>query len=352
MTQPEEQQDKGHQPADEATMPVASTPPGAGADSEPTAIVEPLSAAAPESPAAPPSPWAEPAPDPAAPQSPAAPSAWTPPAGSAAPSAWTPPAGSAAPGSPAGQALPGQALPGQALPGQAPASPGQPGQPGQPGVPLPPGWGQPQQPAQPVYQPPVDPFHTTTMTPTSAQLPYNPYGPAEGGDPNLPPGYTPDQMQMLQPPPKKKSKALLITFIVLGVVLVLCAVGGVSAFFLLNNSEGKGAESAKVAAQDFLTAVYKDHDGATAEKLVCNEARDRKAIDAKIKEIEDQKATLKGPSITWDSPKIENETAQQADTTVTVKLTTSDERLSEQTIKLSLVKHDGWFVCEVQAQKK
>jgi len=197
----------------------------------------------------------------------------------------------------------------------------------------------------------VDPFHTTTMTPTSAQLPYNPYAPVAEGQ-ELPPGMTPDQMQMLQPPPKKKSKALLITSIVLGVVLLLCAAGGVAAFLLINNSEGKGAESAKDAAQEFLTAVYKDHDGAAAEKLVCNEARDREAIEKKIKEIQDQKGKLKGPSITWDSPKIENETAQQADTTVTIKLTTSDEKLAEQTIKLTLVKHDGWFVCEVQEQKK
>ena len=197
----------------------------------------------------------------------------------------------------------------------------------------------------------MDPFHTTTMTPTSAQLPQNPYAPIDVGQ-NLPPGYTPDQMQMLQPPPKKKSKALLITFIVLGVVLVLCAVGGVGAFLLINNAEGTGADTAKDAAQEFLTAVYKDHDGQAAEKLVCNEARDRKAIDTKIKEIQDQKAKLKSPSITWDSPKIDNETAEQADTTVTIKLTTSDEKLSEQTIKLTLVKHEGWFVCEVQEQKK
>jgi hypothetical protein len=189
------------------------------------------------------------------------------------------------------------------------------------------------------------------MTPTSAQLPYNPYGQlGPDGQPLAQPGFTPDPT--LQPPPKKKSKALLITSIVLGVVLLLCAAGGVGAFFLLNNSEGTGATTAKDAAHDFLTAIYKEHDGTAAEKLVCNEARDREAIKAKIKEIEDQKAALKGPSITWDTPKIENETAERADTTVTIRLTTTDEKLSEQTLKLTLVKHDGWFVCEVQEQKK
>jgi len=37
---------------------------------------------------------------------------------------------------------------------------------------------------------------------------------------------------------------------------------------------------------------------------------------------------------------------------VTVKLATSDEKVAEQTLKLMMVKRDGWFVCEVQEQKK
>jgi len=366
VTQPEEQQDKGRQPADEATTPIGSTPTptATGADSEPTAAFEPTSPAAPQSPpAAPGSPaappfWSQPPADPAAPQSPAAPSVWgQPPAdpaapqSPAAPSVWgRPRADPAAPQSPAAPSVWGRPPASPSPAGQPPASQ-TPGGPAQSGVPLPPGWGQQQgQPGQPAYQPPQDPFHTTTMTPASAQLPYNPYGQLSPEGQPTPLGLPPDQM--LQPPPKKKSKALLITSIVLGVVLLLCAAGGVGGFLLINNSEGKGAETAKDAAQGFLTAVYKDHDGTAAEKLVCNEARDRKAIDAKIKEIQDQKAKLKGPSITWDSPEIENETAGQANTTITIKLTTSDEKLSEQTVKLTLVKHDGWFVCEVEGQQK
>jgi flagellar basal body-associated protein FliL len=191
-----------------------------------------------------------------------------------------------------------------------------------------------------MYQPPQDPFHTTTMTPASAQIHH--------GDV---PGH-PQMPQVPGEPPKKRNKGLIITAIVLGVVLVLCGVGGVGAFLLLRNNEGRGAETAKIAADDFLTAVYKDHNGTAAEKLVCGEARDRKAIDKKIEEVKSQKAKLKGPSITWEVPTIENETAEKADATVTIKLTTSDEKLSQQTLKLGLVKHEGWFVCEVQEQKK
>jgi flagellar basal body-associated protein FliL len=230
-------------------------------------------------------------------------------------------------------------------------SPGAPHAGDQQPVPAPPGWGQTAPtPVDPLYQPPQDPFHTTTMTPDSARLPHGPYDQQPPGQ--QPPGQQPPGQQPLGQQPPKKNKGLVITAIVLGVALLLCAVGGVGAFLLLRNTEGKGALTAKDAAQEFLTAVYKDHKGEAAEKLVCGEARDRKAIDKKINEVKSQKEKLKGPSITWDNPRIENETATQADTTVTVKLTTSDEKLAEQTIKLTLVKRDGWFVCEVQEQKK
>lgn len=215
----------------------------------------------------------------------------------------------------------------------------------QPDIPRPPGWGQPPQ-QQPEYQPeqqppapdygqygpPQDPFHTTTMTPTSAQIPPFVPGPA--------------------PPQGKRNTALIVTAIALGVMLVLCAVGGVGTYFLLRDTDGEGAVTARDAAQGFLTAIYKDADAAEAEKLVCSEARDKKAIEAKINEIADQKSKLKSPSITWDTLKIANETTEQADTTVTVKLTTSDEKVSAQTLKLTLVKREGWFVCEVREQPK
>src|SRR4029079_12591035 len=153
-------------------------------------------------------------------------------------------------------------------------------------------------------------------------------------------------------PPKKKHKGLIITAIVLGVLLVLRLGGAAGAFFLLSNNEGKGEDTAKGAAQEFLTAIYKDGNATAAEKLVCKEARDSKEISNKVKQIKDQGAKLKSPSYTWDSIKISNETDKSADTTVVVKLSTSDEKLSEQTLKLLLVKRDAWFVCDVKEQRK
>ena len=145
---------------------------------------------------------------------------------------------------------------------------------------------------------------------------------------------------------------MIITAIVLGVLLVLCLVGAAGAFVLLNNHEGKGKDTARAAAQEFLTAIYKDGNATSAEKLVCKEARDAKEIGDKVKEIKDQGAKLKNPSYSWDSIKSANETETSADTIVVVKLSTSDEKLSEQTLKLMLIKRDGWFVCDVKEQRK
>jgi flagellar basal body-associated protein FliL len=213
---------------------------------------------------------------------------------------------------------------------------GQPGQPaypvsGQPGYPV---SGQPGQPSYPVSGQPGYPISAQPY-PTSAA----PYSSAPGypGAPGYPP----------QAPPKK-GKGLMITGIVLGVLLLLCGGGGVAAYVLTKNTEGTGATSAKEATQTFLDAIYKKGDAAAAEKLVCEAARDRKAIDEKIKQVKDEKAKLKSPNFTWETPKLSNETATEATATVTVKLTTTDEKMSEQALKLILVKHDGWFVCEVQ----
>jgi hypothetical protein len=51
--------------------------------------------------------------------------------------------------------------------------------------------------------------------------------------------------------------------------------------------------------------------------------------------------------VAFSTPTITDETAEGATATTVVKLTTTDERLSELPLKLTLVKHEGWFVCEV-----
>ncbi|BCJ71560.1 hypothetical protein CS0771_11040 [Catellatospora sp. IY07-71] len=240
----------------------------------------------------------------------------------------------------------------------------------QPAVPLPPTTPvtPPQAPAEPAPAAPVSgaptpvsgtPAFTTPTAayPTSGQPAYptsgQPAYPAAGQPPYVPgqPGYPAAPYPGapgFPPAPVKKSKAPLIIGIVLGVLLLLCG-GGITAYVLLTrNTEGVGAASAKDATTSFLTAVYKDGDAAAAEKLVCGDARDRKEIDAKIAEIKAETSALKGADFTWETPKISGESATEATAEVTIKLVTSDEKMSEQQLTLILVKHEGWFVCEVK----
>ncbi|MEV0455712.1 Rv0361 family membrane protein [Catellatospora methionotrophica] len=236
-----------------------------------------------------------------------------------------------------------------------PAYPAQPGYPtsGQPtyptsGQPTYPAAGQPAypvsgQPAYPTSGQPAYPVSGQPAYPTSGQPAY-----PVSGQPAYP-GMTYPGAPGAPAAPPKKSKAPLIIGLVLGVLLLLCG-GGIGAYVLLTrNTEGTGATTAKDATQSFLTAIYKSGGNAdAAEKLVCGDARDRKAIEAKIAEIKSQTAQLKGPNFTWETPKISGETATQATADVTVKLVTSDEKMSEQKLTLTLVKHEGWFVCEVK----
>ncbi len=347
MTQPHEE--------NEAQKPAPAAPPPDAVPNWPTPAAPPASDPVP--------PWPTPASDavPAWP-TPADPTpAWPTPAAAADPTpAWSTPAdptpvwpSSSAPAdpTPVWPAPPAAASP-ESQPGPG-AAPGQP------------------------YQAPVDPFSATTNTPASAQLPSqeaNPYtaptyyptgqAPVPSSAPpasGVPYPYTPGQPGQPGYPgypgapvaaPKKKHKGLIITAVVLGVLLVLCLAGAAGAFFLLNTSEGKGEDTPRAAAQGFLTAIYKDGAADAAEKLVCKEARDSQEIADKVKQIKDQGAKLKSPSYAWDSIKITNETETAADTTVVVRLSTADEKVSEQTLKLMLVKRDGWFVCDVKEQRK
>ncbi|GAA1610170.1 DUF4878 domain-containing protein [Catellatospora bangladeshensis] len=197
---------------------------------------------------------------------------------------------------------------------------------------------------QPAYPTSGQPVYPTSGQPAYPAAGQPPYVPGQPGYPAAPypgaPGFP--------PAPVKKSKAPLIIGIVLGVLLLLCG-GGITAYVLLTrNTEGVGAASAKDATTSFLTAVYKDGDAAAAEKLVCGDARDRKEIDAKIAEIKAETSALKGADFTWETPKISGESATEATAEVTIKLVTSDEKMSEQQLTLILVKHEGWFVCEVK----
>ncbi|WP_442934050.1 Rv0361 family membrane protein [Micromonospora sp. CPCC 205561] len=220
---------------------------------------------------------------------------------------------------PPGSGSPGALPPG--APGSFPPGPGTPGAlpPGTPGA-FPPG------PGSPGAFPP---------------------GPAAGANPSIPAppaGYPPYQ----PPAAPKKKRGVLIAAIALGVILLLCAGGGVVTFLTLRDAEsGEGAKEPAVAVDEFLTAVYQDRDAARAARLVCASSRDEKKIAAKVAEVEKQVTTYQKPRFRWTSPKVDNQTGDRATVTTKVTMTTADEKVAAQDLRFTVVRKTGWWVCEV-----
>lgn len=238
---------------------------------------------------------------------------------------------------------------GQAPYAGAPAYPGQPQYPGQPTyqpghAPVPPGMpvsGAPTSgfPGQPTSGVPTSGFPGQTGYPQTTPQGYPAYG-----QPGFPAAGYP------APVPPKKSKAPMIIGIVLGVLLLVCGGGGVGIFlFFKNNVDplGKGYESPKTAANAFLNAFYTDKDVTKAEETVCKAARDKKVITAQIEKIAGYDTTYRSPKFSWETT-VSEETKESATVGVKLTMSTSDEKVSSQDLKLTVVNSDGWRVCEVQ----
>jgi hypothetical protein len=140
------------------------------------------------------------------------------------------------------------------------------------------------------------------------------------------------------------------TVIVLAGVLLFCGGGGLSAYLLLRDVEGQGADNPKVAVTDFLEAVYTQQDPRRAAQLICSEARDRDAVAEKIDEIRTSVRRYHSPRFSWDDPKVEDESRDRARVSVKITLTTGDDQVAEQELSLTVVRKTGWWVCEVEAE--
>jgi hypothetical protein len=142
----------------------------------------------------------------------------------------------------------------------------------------------------------------------------------------------------------------MITLIVLGIAVVLCGGGGTGAYlFLRNASDGQGAESPQVAVNDFLVAVYTEHDADKAGQLVCSDARDKAQLTKKIDEVRAYAEKYKDPKFSWPEPTVADVKEKSAKVSVTVRITTEDEKVAEQPLNFTVIEKTGWFVCEIQA---
>jgi hypothetical protein len=147
-------------------------------------------------------------------------------------------------------------------------------------------------------------------------------------------------------PQRKRNGGLLITAIVLGLTLLLAG-GGLGAYHVFGTTEGDGVVSPERAVDGFLTAMFKDGDVEAASSFVCASSRDSKALKKRVGELASFEASLKSPTYSWPAPKVASRTEKSAEVNVRIKVTTSDDKVSEQPLKILTVQSDGWLVCEI-----
>ena len=246
---------------------------------------------------------------------------------------------------------PWQSPPGGEYPPPQPASPTGPVY--QPASPTGPAY---QPPTGPVYQPPgyppaapPNPAYPGSAPPAEPATGYPaPYpGSASPYPGSAPPGaFAPPYFGPPPAPPRRRG--LLITVIVLVAVVVLGG-GGLGAFYLFNRtSDGVGKSSPTAAADSFLQAVYVDQDAAKPVPLVCAAARDKKKLAAKVDQIKQLNQQYESPKYTWTPLKTETSAADHAVVSTTVTLLTANVQKATQKLRLTVIKSNGWFVCDVQ----
>ncbi|GAB3796355.1 hypothetical protein ACFOX0_28280 [Micromonospora zhanjiangensis] len=140
----------------------------------------------------------------------------------------------------------------------------------------------------------------------------------------------------------------MIVSIVLGVVVLLCGGGGLAAFLFLSDGEsGEGAPEPVAAVDSFLTAVYVDKDPAKAAGLVCSEARDDQKLTRKVDEVKGYATKYRSPRFRWTTPKVDDQNSERARVSVTLTMTTADEKTTDQSLTFVVVRKTGWWVCDV-----
>jgi len=144
-----------------------------------------------------------------------------------------------------------------------------------------------------------------------------------------------------------KRKAGRVVFVIVLIVLAL-AVAGTGTVLLLRSRTptGTGQSDPKEAVARFLTAVYDDRSATEAAQYVCPQARDAKALAARIDEIRAATRGYDNPNYNWTFDR-GPATPTAADVTVHLTMHTGAEQLSEEDLLFRTVYARGWWVCEI-----
>lgn len=163
---------------------------------------------------------------------------------------------------------------------------------------------------------------------------------------SAPPGYPYPAFGPPLPPPRRR-RGLWITLIIVAVLLVLGGGGGTAAYLLTRNPDGKGQATPQDAVDKFLQAVYVDQSPTKAAPFVCKAARDAQKLTAKVDEIKHQGQQYDNPKYAWVFVNTDHPTTSQAVVSTKITLTTDDVQSATETLKVTTIRSDGWFVCDI-----
>ncbi len=147
-------------------------------------------------------------------------------------------------------------------------------------------------------------------------------------------------------PPRRRRRPPLILGLIIALVVVLAG-GATAAFVLIGPSSSRGSATPEEAVEGFLDAIYGRHSAKDAARFVCERSRNDAELDQIVFGVKTFEQEFTSPRTSWAYPSIQP-TGRQATATVTLRMSTADEQVSERRITLLLVDDRGWWVCDVQ----
>ena len=149
------------------------------------------------------------------------------------------------------------------------------------------------------------------------------------------------------PRPTRTRGGTVAVFVLIGVVLV-CLGLGTTGYLLVAKVE-PGATKPTGAASGLLDAIFVRQDAKAAERYVCAEQRDAKAVQQLLDEAAQYQKP--GSKVTWDH--LEQTKRHGDKATVTAELTLrrtvqGEARTDRQTWKFGVADQHGWRVCSIR----
>jgi hypothetical protein len=168
---------------------------------------------------------------------------------------------------------------------------------------------------------------------------------------NPPPGPMGPTPWPVAPPQPKRVGSAALAAAVFATVLVLCLGGGAISFFVVQSQEPRGTTTPESALEGFLRAVFVDRDATRAADFVCAENRDDRELARLVFEVRAFTSRNNSAETRWTYPEVRRTGKREASADVTLTLNTVGQRVSEKQVRLRLVDHNGWWVCEVEAAR-